>query len=89
VPETLVQIQRGLPLVFDAEVVCPAGEPIGETLQGSGCRCHVEDTSLLAATNPSSLIGYCLSSNYASCPTWRREKNRRVAMRLIDHLERL
>jgi hypothetical protein len=68
----------GLRVVADLEIPCPAGEPIGETNQGSGCLCRVEGERILAATNPSSLGRFCTSvEGFKRCPTWQREKAKR------------
>jgi len=87
-PETMVRVRSGLPRVFDAQIECPAGEPIGETLKGSGCACHVEDNVLLSSTDPASLMRFCLG-DYRICPTWRTEKdwiaaNRQARSRALD-----
>jgi hypothetical protein len=63
----------GLPRVFDAQVTCPAGAPIGEALRGSGCACRVVQEPVLSSTDPSSLVQFCLA-DYCLCPTWRAEK---------------
>lgn len=73
--DTRVRITAGLPRVFDPVVGCPAGEPIGEALEGSGCHCRVEHSAILAATSPRSLLAFCLG-DYRACPTWQAEKER-------------
>lgn len=85
-PDTKVRTKAGLPRVFDAVVQCPAGEPIGEALAGSGCACRIEESALMAATDPSTLIAFCLH-DYQTCPTWQADKQRIWAAqrrRLID-----
>lgn len=74
-PDTLVRQLSRLPLVFDPVVQCPAGVPIAEAPQGSGCRCRVEHSSILAASDPSSLQSFCLN-RYDECPTWQFAKER-------------
>lgn len=72
-----------MPRVFDVETACPAGAVIGETIQGSGCRCRVEHESLTATSSPTSLILYCLNRDgYKRCPTWQAEKKRIEAGRV-------
>lgn len=58
---------------FDPVIACPAGEPIYETVAGSGCRCRIERHSIVAARDPSSLQ-FCLD-NYQGCPTWRARRD--------------
>lgn len=85
-PDTMVRTKSGLPRVFDAVVECPAGEPIGEALAGSGCACRIEESALMAATDPSTLTAFCLG-RYIECPTWQADKHRIWVgrkMRLID-----
>lgn len=87
--DTLARARSGLPLVFDFPVECPAGVAIGLGKGGSsGCHCRVEDSDILAAENPSSLMAYCLSAQgHKRCPTWQAEKERIAAGRrtqLID-----
>lgn len=66
--------------MFDAPVKCPAGEAIGETRKGSGVRCRVEESSILADQDPRSIIAYCCG-DYGTCPTWQAEKARIAAQR--------
>lgn len=54
---------------------CPAGAAVGETAQGRGCFCWVEETVLTVGDSPTSLNGYCFG-NYLACPTWIAEKQR-------------
>lgn len=70
-------------LMFTPRIVCPAGQPIFESGRGSGCRCSIEGSSLLAQTEPTSLLVYCLD-RYDACPTWREEKGRVASG---DHVE--
>lgn len=67
-------VRAGSLRVFNPQVVCPAGVPIFETLKGSGCRCRIESSDVLAAVDPSSLNRFCLS-DYESCPSWRQERD--------------
>jgi len=74
--ESMVFVLSPLRLrVFDPVIECPAGEPIAEAPQGSGCACRVEATVLLAGTDPSSLTAFCLG-DHRRCPTWIAEKHR-------------
>lgn len=87
--DTRSRIQSGLPLVFDDPVVCPAGSKIGAGSGGSsGCHCHVEESVILAARDPGTLIHYCLNADgYKRCATWQSEKERIAEQRrapLID-----
>jgi len=85
--DTKVRQRVGLDRVFDPHVTCPAGEPIGEALAGSGCRCRIERNSLLSATDPTSLVRWCLG-DYDTCPTWQADKEHEWARRrgaVADH----
>lgn len=73
--DTLARTKVGLPHVFDPAVECPGGEPIAETVNGSGVRCRVEHSSILSDQDPKSLILWCCSE-YRTCPTWQAEKDR-------------
>jgi hypothetical protein len=66
---------RAARLTFDPPVVCPAGTPVYETARGSGCRCAIEQNTLTAHDDPSSLLNFCFGA-YIFCPTWREEKLR-------------
>lgn len=81
--ETASRVRTGLPLVFDAPVMCPAGSKIGLGRGGSsGCYCAIERSEILAAENPSSLLAYCLPTRgHLRCPTWQAEKERIAAAR--------
>lgn len=81
--DTATRQRVGLPLVFDFPVQCWAGIQIGMGKGGSsGCHCTVEDSDVLAAESPSSLVSFCLSRHgYRSCPTWQAEKERIAAER--------
>lgn len=59
---------------------CPASNPIFETLHGSGVRCRIERTTLLADLDPSSLLAFCCG-DYTTCPTWRRMREAEWASR--------
>lgn len=70
-PRTVLMTKRS----YDAEdldlpVTCPAGERIGESLDGPGCRCRIEGSIITAARDGSSLAVYCMGE-HALCPTWR------------------
>ena len=75
--------------MFDPDVRCPAGTPIGCTPAGSGCRCGIEHSSICAATDPTSLIDFCLNraGGYRRCPTWLAEKERIEAQRKAPLVE--
>lgn len=55
---------------LDSHVECPAGERIGETLEGPGCRCRIEGSIVTAAKDGSSLRIFCMGE-FELCPTWR------------------
>lgn len=67
----------GRRVVSDLEIPCPAGEPVGESLGGSGCHCHIEGTLITSAIDPSSLGRFCTAPDgYLRCPTWQAETHR-------------
>lgn len=68
--------RTGLPLVFTPVVACPAGEPIMETIQGSGVHCAITDSEVTSVGDPGSIINFCCSSHYKRCPVWQAEKER-------------
>lgn len=76
-----VRQETGLPLVFDAKVECPAGEPIGETPRGSGVACRLTHTAITSQENPRALLAFCCSSKYRRCPVWEAECERIAAAR--------
>lgn len=55
---------------LDLDVTCPAGERVGERLEGPGCRCRIEGETITAARDGSSLRIYCMGE-HTFCPTWR------------------
>ena len=62
----------------DREVTCPAGDKVGETLEGPGCFCRLEGGLISVATDITSWSVYCTGrsdldplSGYLVCPTWR------------------
>lgn len=55
---------------LDQPVTCPAGERIGETLEGPGCRCRIESSTITASKDGSSLAIFCMGA-HELCPTWR------------------
>lgn len=55
---------------LDLPVTCPAGERIGETLEGPGCRCRIEGSTITSARDGSSLAIFC-TGEHTMCPTWR------------------
>lgn len=76
---------RALRLTFNPPVVCPAAQPIYESAKGSGVRCMIERSVLVAATDPQSITGFCfgdgrgvvapdLPSDYKRCPSWITHK---------------
>lgn len=73
--------ETGLPRVFKPVVACPAGEPIGETPRGSGVRCRLTHSNVLAQDDPRSILAFCCSSGYRRCPVWLAEKERIAAQR--------
>ena len=67
----------GYRVVTLLEIPCPAGEPVVETLGGSGCHCRVEDSVIVSALDPSSLGRFCVARDgYLRCPTWQAETER-------------
>ena len=74
--------------MFDAEIACPAGDPVAEAMGGTACRCRIVHETVDAKSNPSSLANYCMSA-YTECPIWRdmreAESDRR-AKALRGHL---
>ena len=67
----------GQRVVTDLTIPCPAGEAVGETLQGAACNCRVTKTLVASATDPSSLGRFCTSADgYLLCPVWQDEKQR-------------
>jgi hypothetical protein len=70
----------GRRVVANLDIPCPAGEPVGEVLAGSGCYCRVTHSVIASATDPSSLGRFCTSADgYRLCPVWRSDNERRVA----------
>lgn len=73
---------------FDFEklpVVCPAGAKVCLSRDGSpGVRCRIEEHTVTARKEPSSLAFYC-QGDYTACSSWRADKHNRWAQkRLID-----
>lgn len=65
---------RMVRLTFDPPVVCPAGSPVFESEQGSGCRCKIEGKTMTAHEDPSTLMVFC-TNRYDLCTTWQTEKD--------------
>lgn len=55
---------------FDKPVTCPAGTRIKERLEGAACHCRIEDSTITAAKDGTSLAILCMGDN-TLCPTWR------------------
>jgi hypothetical protein len=64
---------RARRLTFDPPCQCPAAIPVFETPRGSGVHCGVEDNTLTAAADPSSLESFCFGQ-YVLCPSWEQAK---------------
>lgn len=47
-----------------------------ETIEGSGVHCEVTDSEITAVADPSSILQFCCSSGYRTCPVWMAEKER-------------
>lgn len=73
-------------LTFDPPVKCPAGIPVFESEEGSGCFCTIERNRLTALRDPSSLQSFCFdngtrglsmaeSGDYKQCPSWQMQKD--------------
>ena len=70
-PRTTLMAQRSYDAQdLDKPVTCPAGERIGEVVEGPGCRCRIEGSTITAAKDGSSLAIFCMGDN-TLCPTWR------------------
>lgn len=71
--------------MFTPVVRCPAGGPIAETPRGSGVRCTLTRSSVLAQDDPRALIAFCCSAvGYRACPVWQAEKDRIAAARTAE-----
>lgn len=67
----------GQRVVVDLTIPCPAGEPVGETLEGSGCLCRLTASVIASATDPRSLGKFCTDADgHKLCPVWQTEKKR-------------
>lgn len=64
---------RARRLTFNPRIVCPAGQPVFETPEGSACRCSIEKNTLSALRDPESLSTFCMG-NYTMCTSWQTEK---------------
>lgn len=77
-------------VVADLEVACPAGDPIGEVLGGSGVYCRIERSLVISSQQPKSLGRFCCSvDGHRRCPTLRRETHRREAGEIVDIVDQI
>jgi len=64
----------GIRVIADLDIPCPAGEPLGEVLEGSGCVCRITHSVVASATDPSSLGNFCTSvEGHRECPVWQSD----------------
>lgn len=76
--------RRFKPIYTDDQPVCPAGLLIGLVQGGgSGCRCRIEQSTIASTKDRSTLASFCYG-DYTRCPTWRQERERRIAKPLIE-----
>jgi hypothetical protein len=73
-------------MVFNPPIRCPAGTPLYETAEGSGCRCGIERNSITALRDPSSLLNFCMG-DFHMCPSWEFEQNRIEDGHRLDVIE--
>lgn len=67
----------GQRVVTDLTIPCPAGEPVGETIQGAASNCRITRSLVTSAADPSSLGKFCTSAEgYCDCPVWQEAKQR-------------
>lgn len=64
---------RAVRLTFNPPIRCPAGQPVYESREGSGCRCPIEENTLTALRDPQSLTAFCFSQ-YEMCTSWQGQK---------------
>lgn len=74
--------RRPTRLIMASEIRCPAGE-----ICGKGVRCRVEQNTLDAYLDPTTLETFCLGG-YTECSSWRAEKARIEEQRTAPLVQR-
>lgn len=65
----------------DTDVVCPAGQRVGD----AGVHCSVEQHVIDGRRNTESVAGFCMGA-YTECPSWRAQRDWEDKRRVGDLL---